>query len=88
MLSDSIIKTQTPLILSTGDLTFNQCESYMMQEVIDEYGLNLWTWSDEDMLEIRKQAVDELWPAFAEKSAASATLVDLIKKQLRSIGKL
>jgi len=83
-----MIMDYTPLLMASSDLMFNQAEVYMLQEVLVEYPITFWRWSDEDMKEVRKLAVEQLWPGFADKSPDSARLVEIVMTQLRNIGEL
>jgi len=83
-----LIERETPYRFTVGGLELLQQQGYIIGQTAAETGLQLWTWSEEDMAELRRGSIEKIWPAFAEKSALSAELVGIIKQQLKDHGKL
>lgn len=69
-------------------LEHTQQHLYTVQHAAEEYGIEVWMWGEEDQTKIREQAVEEIWPEFAEKTPLCAELVEILKQQFRDLGKL
>lgn len=61
---------------------------YALAEATEEYGLKQVRWSKEDSARVRKMAIEKLWPKIAAKSPKCAELMEIVKEQMRELGKI
>lgn len=83
-----LILTESPYHLAVDGALYLQCEDYILARAVEEYGLTLWTWSDEDIAKITQDSVEKIWPELAQKSPGVAELIEIVKKQLKDHGRL
>ena len=65
----------------------NQC-NWSLEQAKSDYGLKVYTWSEEDQAKARKLVIDKLWPKMAKASKGSAKLMEIIYKQARDYGRI
>jgi hypothetical protein len=65
----------------------NQC-NWALEQAQKNYGLKVYTWSQEDQDKARKLVIDNLWPKMAKASPGSAQLMEIIYKQARDYGRI
>jgi TRAP-type C4-dicarboxylate transport system substrate-binding protein len=61
---------------------------YYAAEAIKNYGLKLVTLSDKEEDWIRKETIKTVWDKAASKSPRNAKLVELVRQQMRKLGKI
>jgi len=54
----------------------------------EEYGMELYAWSPEDVARVTQQAVETIYPKVIAKSPRCAEMVDMIKQQMRDYGRI
>jgi TRAP-type C4-dicarboxylate transport system substrate-binding protein len=59
-----------------------------MKYVAGQAGVTLYSWPEEEVLELRKMAEEKIWPEFGSASPRCQELLDSIKAQMREHGKL
>jgi len=67
---------------------FFQHQEWIVGHAVEEMGIKLWTWSDEEMVKVKQIAMDEIWSKYAAKSPISAEIVEIIVQQLKDHGRL
>jgi len=82
------LEREQPYHFTVGGLMLLEQQGYAIGKAVEEYGLTLWTWSDEDIATLRQGSIDTIWPEFAAKTPLSAELVEIVKTQLKDHGKL
>jgi TRAP-type C4-dicarboxylate transport system substrate-binding protein len=63
-------------------------QEFGMSKAKKEEGFQQWNWPAEDILQARKLASEEVWPAFGEKTALSKELLDIIVEYQKVLGLL
>jgi len=86
-IQDLIMRESQYHFAAYGMMVYEQ-GAYVVANASKDYGLRLWSWSDEDIVKIRQQCVEEIWPEFAAKSPLCAELVEIIKTQMKDHGRL
>lgn len=81
-----LIMNESKYIITHGSLQLYQTHLYTAAHVSEEYGLKLWTWSDEDTKKVQQQCVEEIWPDFAAETPLCAELIEILKTQYRDLG--
>jgi TRAP-type mannitol/chloroaromatic compound transport system substrate-binding protein len=65
----------------------NQC-LWVMGHARDKYGLQIYSWPQEEVKKLTKDVVDKIFPKLAGRSSDSAKMIDIIKKQMKDYGRL
>lgn len=82
------ILRESPYHLLEGGCMIPLHEDYLLRGIVEETGLRLWTWSDEEMTKVRKDCIEKIWPEFREKGPEVSEAIDIVLKQLEDHGKL
>jgi TRAP-type mannitol/chloroaromatic compound transport system substrate-binding protein len=83
-----ILMTQSRYAALAAATTWrNQC-NWSLEQAKRDYGLKVYTWSDEDQAKARKLVIEKLWPKMAKASPGSAKLMEIIYKQARDYGRM
>lgn len=83
-----IIEKQAPYIMLGDSMRQRLLMDYGNANAVKNYGLKLVTLSDKETDWIRKETMKTVWDKVAAKSARNAKLVELVRKQMRELGKI
>ncbi|MFC2067258.1 hypothetical protein ACFLUO_09495, partial [Chloroflexota bacterium] len=82
------IMRETPLYFLKAASEYKLHQLYTLQQGVKEYGLELYTWSEEDTAKVRKLCAEQVWPEYGAKSAGSAELLKIQMDYLELMGLL
>jgi len=83
-----IIDSESKFILQAGAYEFHLQEEQAIALAQREGRINMTYWSDEDQAKVEELVMNQIWPAVAAKSPRCSQMVDMIRSQLRDLGKL
>jgi TRAP-type C4-dicarboxylate transport system substrate-binding protein len=86
-LRDIILETTRYVMVYTSEEILMH-QQYTYRNAAKEYGIKVWTWSEEEVNRNREKLIAELWPEFASPTPLCNELVEIVKQQLRDLGKL
>ena len=83
-----ILDKQAPYAMLADSIRQRLLMDYGISNAVKSHGLKLVTLSDKEANWIRKEVMTTVWDKVAAKSARNAKLVELVRKQMRALGKL
>ncbi len=83
-----LIERDLPYVLYTCAWSWEQQCAWCIGNAAKQYGLKLYTWPVEDVKKVTKMAADTIYPKVAARSPGTATLLEMVKKQMKDIGKI
>jgi len=83
-----LIDQQLPNFLLAKAIESMEQQAYMVAHAAADYGVGLWTWTPEEIKELRKGCIEEIWPEFAEGTPLCAELIEIMKVQMKDHGRL
>jgi len=83
-----LIMSDAPYFFAQSCLRAYEHQQWVVAHAAEDYGLELWTWSEEDIKGITERCVEEIWPEFAAETPLCAQIMDIIKQQMIDHGRL
>ncbi|MFC1967744.1 TRAP transporter substrate-binding protein DctP [Chloroflexota bacterium] len=83
-----IIIGGTPAVVYQTSSELHAMEELVKAQVLSEYDITTYTWSDADMQKVRVKMIENIWPKLAALSPKCAELIEAHKKFLQDFNRM